>query len=84
MLVETTNNGFTLDDESSAADVAAAMARERGVILAPDDLKAFMQVIEGWHEAMQEFLASHRAKQIDAVPIHSERKRLGLSGQQSN
>jgi hypothetical protein len=83
VLVET-SNGPTLDDESSAADVAAAMAKERGVNLSPDDLKAFMGVIEGWHEAMQEFLASCRAKQIDGVPVHSERKRLGLTGHRSN
>ena len=42
VLVETTNGGMTLDDENSAADVAAAMAKERGVNLSPDDLKAFM------------------------------------------
>ena len=59
-----TNNGMTIDDENTSEDVAIAMAKERGVNLSPKDLEAFMGVIRGWYAAMEEFLASCKAKPI--------------------
>jgi hypothetical protein len=73
------NTGMTVDDENTSEDVAIHIAKEAGVNLTPQDLEQFMNLIRGWHEAMQEFIASCRAKQVNAPPIHSERKRLGLA-----
>jgi polysaccharide deacetylase 2 family uncharacterized protein YibQ len=78
--VKTINNGHTLDDDSTSEDVAIAFAKHRGVTLSPEELKAFMGITQSWYSAMEEFLASCKAKQVEAVPAHSiERKRLGFA-----
>ena len=76
-----TNNGMTSHDDNTSEDVAMRIAKEAGVNLTPADLDAFMGVIRGWHASMQEFLASCKAKQVDAVPAAEiEHKRLFAPG----
>lgn len=70
-------NTITLDDENTSEDVAIRIAKEAGVNLTPRDLDAFMGVIRGWHASMQEFLASCKTKQVNAVSAGEiEHKRL--------
>lgn len=74
------NNAMTLDDDNTSEDVAIAWAREAGVTLSAEDLRAFMGVMQGWHASVQEFLASCRAKPVAEVSASNiERKRLGFA-----
>ena len=82
VLVETNNNTMSFDDENTTEDVAIRIAKDAGIILSEKDLAAFTELMRDWHEAMQQFIASCRARPIDGVPAHAiERKRLALSKQ---